>query len=53
MTLGGRAFGAELVDCPATRTLDEQVQILTFGEFFVAVGTADVFHVLQNLCEFW
>jgi len=53
MTLGGRAFGAELVDGSATWTFDGQGQVFAFGELFVAVGTADVVHVLQNLYGIW
>jgi len=56
MTLGGGGLGAELVDAPAPWTLDGQGEVVAFGEFFVAVGTADVvrllFHVLQNLYKF-
>jgi len=59
MTLGGGVFGAELVDRPATWTLDGEGEVFALGELFVAVATSNVFvltlffHLLQNLCEFW
>jgi len=53
MTLGGWGLGAELVEGSATRAFDGQGDVVAFGKFFVAVGTPDFFHLLQNLYGIW